>query len=97
MMSSSPCVTAIDECSGLRPVANAFGAVSGTTYTRGFGTPAAIASPSTTLCSRGSCSGVTSFARADASTTLSPAKYDPIDRAIARPAAKIRPAGPRLK
>ena len=48
-MSSSPWVTAIEECSGSRPVANAFGACSGTTYTAGFGTPAAIEMPSTML------------------------------------------------
>ena len=73
-MSSSPCVTAIEEWSGSRPVANAFGAISGTTYTSGLGTPAAIAMPSTTLCSRGSCSGVTCFAPVDLRTTLSPKK-----------------------
>ena len=34
-----------------RPVANAFGSSSGTTYTLGFGTPEAIAISSTTLTS----------------------------------------------
>ena len=72
IMSSRPWVTAIDECSGSRPVANAFGACSGTTYTRGLGIPAARHSPSTTLCKRGSSWGVTSMARVDASTTRSP-------------------------
>ena len=64
IMSSSPCVTAIEECSGSRPVANALGACSGTTYTVGFGKPAPMARLSTMLCSRGSSCGVTARARA---------------------------------
>ena len=61
------------------------------------GCPAAIARPSTMLCSRGSCSAVTSRARVDASTSRSPEKYDADrqherdDRARSRgPAARAR-------
>ena len=50
-------------------VAKALGAGSGTTYTDGLGTPAAMARPSTTLCSRGSSSWVTGRAREVDSTT----------------------------
>ena len=95
IVSRSPLVTATCEWSGSRPVAKAFGACSGTTYTFGFGMPAAIARPSTMLWSLGSSFGVTSFARADASTTRSPYRYEPIDMtaAIARPITT--PAGPK--
>ena len=72
IVSSRPCVTATWLCSGSRPVAKAFGALSGTIQTRGFGIPAAIASPSMMLCSRGASSFVTSFARVEASTMRSP-------------------------
>ncbi len=47
--SRSPLVTATIECSGERPVANAFSACEGITYTSGVGVPAAIAISSTTL------------------------------------------------
>ena len=59
MACSSPRVTATAERSGSGPVAKAFGARSSTTYTAGVGSPAAMASPSTMLCSRGSSSWVT--------------------------------------
>src|SRR6266496_271676 len=49
MISSRPVVTASAECFGLRPVANAFGAGSSTTYRRGLGSPAAMQRPSTRL------------------------------------------------
>src|SRR5919109_620718 len=94
IVSSSPCVTARWLCSGSRPVANAFGAASGTTHTRGFGTPAAIASPSTRLCSRGASSFVTSRARVEASTIRSPYRYDPTDITTATTSAITRPIGP---
>ncbi len=44
-----PSVAATAACCGSRPVANAFGAASSTTYTFGIGSPAVIARFSTTL------------------------------------------------
>jgi hypothetical protein len=75
-------------------VANAFGAFSGTTYTRGLGIPEAIAMPSTMLCRRGCSSGVTSFARAEARTSLSPHRYDENDRNSMTTRAMPRPTMP---
>ena len=42
-----PWVTAIAECLGLRPVANAFGCSDGITYRRGIGRPARVVSSRT--------------------------------------------------
>ncbi len=60
---SSPVVTAIAACRGLRPVAKAFGAGSSMMYTRGFGSPLAMHRPSTRLCSRWYSSGSAGWAR----------------------------------
>ena len=56
MMSRSPDVTAIAECLGSRPVANALGAGSLMMYTLGMGMPVVIARFSTVFQSRGFCS-----------------------------------------
>ena len=68
-VSSRPRVTASDACSGSRPVANAFGSASGTTYTCGRGSPAAIAISSTTFWSWWSVSLSASAAAASSSST----------------------------
>jgi hypothetical protein len=69
--SRSPRVTATAECDGLRPVANAFGACSGRTYSFGLGRPARATSRSTIACSRGAAAGSTGWARYIASTMRS--------------------------
>lgn len=66
-----PSVTATTACSGLRPVAKALGAASGTTQMRGLGMPAFRASSSTMLCRAGASSGASSRARYMDSTILS--------------------------
>jgi hypothetical protein len=58
-------------CSGSRPVANAFGAVSFTIITRGIGRPDATAISSTTFTSCGASARVTSRAPAMASASRS--------------------------
>ena len=58
-------------CSGLRPVANAFGALSSTMATFGIGSPLAITTSSITLKSSGASSRVMSFAPVMVRTNLS--------------------------
>ena len=67
-------MTAIAACFGLRPVANALGAGSSTTYRRGFGSPAAMQSPSTRLWYRAYSGPSAGLARLAASAILSEAK-----------------------
>ncbi len=64
-------MTASAACFGFRPVANAFGAGSSTTYSRGFGRPAAMISPSTRLWYRRYSGPSAGLARLAASATLS--------------------------
>ena len=59
----SPVVTATAACLGSRPVANALGASSWMTYSRGLGRPPAMQSPSTMLWSRGYSSTEAGWAR----------------------------------
>ena len=69
-------MTAIAACLGLRPVANAFGAGSSMTYTPGLGSPPAMHSPSTRLCSRRYSSGSAGRARLTARAILSAFQYE---------------------
>ncbi len=59
---SSPVVTQTTAALGLRPVANAFGTSVVAIATLGLGMSASAHSRSTTPCSSGACSGVTSLA-----------------------------------
>src|SRR6266446_8405959 len=72
---SSPSVTATDAWQGLRPVAKALGAASGTTYSFGTGRFAFAARRSMTSYSLGACSRLTSCAPLDHSAILSEKKY----------------------
>ena len=100
IFSSRPVVTAIAACFGSRPVANALGAGSSTTYTPGLGSPPAMHSPSTMLCSRAYSCGSAGWARLTASAILSAFQYEtnattaPITSATivaAMPLPKTRP------
>src|SRR6267378_4028400 len=72
---SSPSVTATDAWQGLRPVAKALGAASGTTYSFGTGRFAFAARRSMTSYSLGACSRLTGCAPLDHSAILSEKKY----------------------
>ena len=64
-------VKAMSACSGLRPVANALGALSSTIATLGIGRPLAITTSSITLKSSGASSRVMSLAPVIVRTNLS--------------------------
>ncbi|MNG06920.1 hypothetical protein D3C84_901950 [compost metagenome] len=66
-----PVVAATAACSGLRPVANAFGCSSWITYTRGIGICARCASSATMLYSSGAVRASTSCALYMRNTILS--------------------------
>src|SRR5947209_5256214 len=86
--------TAMAECFGSRPVAKAFGAGSSTMYTRGFGSPAAMQSPSTTLWSRAYSTGSAGRARLIASATESDFQYASAEVTSATTIASTTPAMP---
>ncbi len=86
MSSNSPVVTVIDASSGLRPVANALGAASSTTYSFGIGVPVAMQRFSTSRWKRGASAAVTATAPDIAIASRSAKKY----WKVAYPAAKIR-------
>ena len=80
---------ATEAWSGSRPVAKAFGAVSSMMYTLGIGTPAESAISWTTFMSWGADCWLTSRAPDVASTSLSPAKYEPTESSIASTIAPV--------
>ena len=87
-------VTAIAACLGFRPVANAFGASSRITNTRGFGKPLAIHNPSTKLCRRRNSTGSAGTARLTASATESDFQYEPNANTAENTNAIIVPVAP---
>ena len=96
-LSSRPVVTATLACSGSRPVANAFGAVSSMTQTRGLGSPPASRISSTTLTycwNRSGGAAARSISRAPlvAMTSASPAKNEPMLISVATTTAMTTPA-----
>ena len=87
-----PSVAATAACCGLRPVANAFGELSGMMYTRGIGRPARCASRATVAYS--GCPAPTSCARYIRRTILSEKKYDTKLVPAAKRNASSRPCAP---